>query len=222
MKIAILDSDYETGAKNTSSMIAKGVLESKIKIFRVCENRFPDMLNYDAFIISGSAACFDDKKAWIKSLIKLIKQLHKNKKPLLGICFGHQIIAHALGGKVIHGKEREFGYRKIRMTKCGKDSGLFSRIKNKFTCFEAHRDYVTKLPSHAILLAKNDCGIQAFNIGNSYGIQFHPEITPRLAVQVAKDKNLDVKKTRKDSKHYGRPVFRILNNFEKIVKEQNK
>ena len=66
----------------------------------VVDDIFPNHLDdYDGYLISGSAYGVYDDAPFIPRLIDLIQQIHQAKKPLFGVCFGHQIIAHALGGQ---------------------------------------------------------------------------------------------------------------------------
>lgn len=215
-KILIFDADYDIGEDNTALMIKEG-FSKKIEIVRVCDNEFPISMDYDGFVISGSAASFDDNKKWIRKLTSLIKQIHEKNLPLLGICFGHQIIAHALGGKVEHSHIGEIGYYPIHLTENGKNETLFSGINNPFVCFQYHNDIVTKLPDNAQLLAINQCCIQAYKIKNTYGVQFHPEITPELAVRIAKKEKRNIREMKLDAEEYGGQLLQLFANFEKNI-----
>ena len=71
-----------------------------LKIFDVVEGEYPSKRDeYDGYIITGSRLSVYDDEQWIADLEEYIRQLHKYQKPLIGICFGHQLIAQALGGK---------------------------------------------------------------------------------------------------------------------------
>ena len=89
---------------------------SKIDIYSVdiySDKNF-DESNFDAWIITGSAASVRDNFDWIELLKKKIIYAHKKSIPILGICFGHQIISKIMGGKVKQSKFREFGLAKVK------------------------------------------------------------------------------------------------------------
>ena len=102
------------------------------------------------------------------------------KIPVLGICFGHQLIAKLLGGEVRRGKG-EFGRTEVEVVR---DDPLFAGWGKREYVWMSHRDYVAELPDGAEVLAVSDKGyVAAFRIKGTlvYGIQFHPEVrhTPR-------------------------------------------
>ena len=73
----------------------------QFQTYEVQLNNYPlDIDECDAYLITGSKASSYDDEQWIHDLKKFIQSLNKNKKKLIGICFGHQIIAEALGGSV--------------------------------------------------------------------------------------------------------------------------
>ena len=75
--------------------------EIELDIYRVFEGDYPkDLAQYDGFISSGSLISVYDDEAWIKTYQQFINKLYEKKYKHIGICFGHQMIAYALGGKV--------------------------------------------------------------------------------------------------------------------------
>lgn len=98
--------------------------------------------------------------------------------PVLGICYGCQLIAHTLGGKVSHAQTSEYGKRDIRVLKANK---LFKGVPEKSVSWMSHTDYVSQTPAGFEILADTEagtCPVAAF--GNDekkiYGVQFHPEV----------------------------------------------
>ncbi len=137
----------------------------------------------DGWIITGSEySVVDDDYPWLESLEKAVREAIKQKKPMLGICFGHQLIAKALNGKVWQNPHGwEVGGCTVQLTEAGRLSPVFEGLPKKFPCAETHRDAVLELSDGCIELASNSMGIQAFQYGNSvFCVQFHPEFTQEI------------------------------------------
>lgn len=132
-------------------------------------------------IITGSHAMVTDRQLWMEKTAAWIRQLVEAQTPLLGICFGHQLLAHALGGVVgDHPNGPETGTVTIRLEPTAADDPLFKKSPLEFFGQASHQQTVLSLPQNAILLARNDFEKHhAFRIGRcAWGIQFHPEFTP--------------------------------------------
>jgi GMP synthase (glutamine-hydrolysing) len=96
--------------------------------------------------------------------------------PVLGICYGHQLITHTLGGKVESAEIREYGKTEVEITG---DYKLFEGIEGKKTCWMSHTDYVSEVPAGFKIIAHtNECPVAAMvnQEKNIYGVQFHPEV----------------------------------------------
>ncbi len=144
-------------------------------------------------VIFGGSSDFDfhggrDKKdpARLMSLIilsrtkNLVSYALAEKIPLLGICYGHQLIANMYGGEVRNDKgQSKFGSYEVQLTDEGKRDILFKNLPESFVTQYAHNDSVTKLPEGATLLASSHgCHFSALRYGTSaYSVQFHPEVT---------------------------------------------
>ncbi|ADQ46139.1 GMP synthase, large subunit [Caldicellulosiruptor kronotskyensis 2002] len=104
------------------------------------------------------------------------KELFEKGIPILGICYGNQLIAHIMGGKVSRALFREYGKTHI---KYDITSPLFSGIPEHSVCWMSHTDFVEKLPEGFKALASTEnCSIAAFgdDTRKIYGVQFHPEV----------------------------------------------
>jgi GMP synthase (glutamine-hydrolysing) len=100
-------------------------------------------------------------------------------RPVLGVCFGHQLVAHALGGRVERNpRGREAGTGEIRLTDAGRRDPLFAGLPPVLEVQQTHTDHVASLPDSAEVLAVNDfTPVQAFAVGDLMRcVQFHPEL----------------------------------------------
>lgn len=152
-------------------------LDAKTRVYKISDGHFPPLLTgldwaYDGVFISGSQTSVYDDLDWIRDLTSWLRDLHRADVPVLGIYWGHQLLAQALGGQVVDMGEHELGYRTVHQRG---DDPLFAGAPVSFTAFQTHSDQVAELPAGAVELARNDRGIQAFRVGASYGVQFHPE-----------------------------------------------
>lgn len=140
--------------------------------------RVASLTDADLVIVCGSTARVDDDRPWISQLERTVRTILDHDTPVLGVCFGHQLVANALGGTVESLPARSAGYRDITRTTHGATHPLFTGLSNRFTAFLWHRDHVTALPPDAVTLARNETGIQAFasRTHPAMGIQFHPEV----------------------------------------------
>src|SRR5437588_6466381 len=115
------------------------------------------------------------------------------KPPVLGICYGLQLIAHGLGGSVQASASREYGYARLKVI--DSSSRLFSGLPREMDVWMSHGDQVTALPKDFIVTAETEGAINAFeNSGRGiYGLQFHPEVahTP-LGAQIRRNFLFDI------------------------------
>ncbi|MGA3020851.1 MAG: glutamine-hydrolyzing GMP synthase [Candidatus Micrarchaeales archaeon] len=104
------------------------------------------------------------------------KRILESGFPILGLCYGHQLIAHLMGGKVKKGKKGEYG---ISFMKIRKSSEIFRNLKKSGKVWMSHRDSVYELPrDFEVLACTENCPIAAYRSLKSpiYGLQFHPEV----------------------------------------------
>jgi GMP synthase-like glutamine amidotransferase len=144
-----------------------------VDILRIdLEEKVPDAREYQVIASLGSEfAAFDDSVPFIKRESQLIRQAAEHDVPFLGLCFGGQLMARVLGGKSFRAARSEIGWLPVRT----KDAELIP----EGPWFQWHFDSFT-LPPGAKLLADTEVGPQAYVIGKSLGLQFHPEVTPEI------------------------------------------
>ena len=128
---------------------------------------------------AGEYAAYDDWP-WMPRLLGLVQEATASGVPTFGSCWGHQVIARALGGTVVHAPDQaELGSGIVTLTDAGQRDPLLRGFPNEFRVNMGHHDRVTELPPNAIELAYNDSQRnQAFKIRNKpvYGTQFHSEL----------------------------------------------
>lgn len=131
-----------------------------------------DVAHYEALIFSGGPS-----SVYAEDAPKFNADLLNFEKPILGICYGHQIIAHTLGGEVKPGEVKEYGVAKIDIENL---DGLFTGLDKQETVWMSHGDSVKTLaPNFKITASTPDCPIAAveWTERKIYGIQYHPEVT---------------------------------------------
>ena len=143
----------------------------------------PELTNYDAVIITGSHSMATDCEPWSERLLPHLRSLHQTKTPTLGVCYGHQLIAKALGGEIdFHPFGPQAGSTKITLTQAGKADELLGLSPQSFKVNAGNSQRITKLPPEAVLLAGNGFEPhQAIRFGDvMWGLQFHPEFNRRI------------------------------------------
>jgi len=147
-------------------------------IYNTFENYLPDTLSSnELYLITGSNASVYENREWIISLLNFIRTAHSQKVPLVGICFGHQAIAQALGGQVIR-SPKGWGTG-IRESLVNTQTALRYFPESKMLLHYNHHDQVVRLPAQAVNFATSDfCEFEGFTIDN-YILTFqgHPEYT---------------------------------------------
>ncbi|HEX6461061.1 MAG TPA: type 1 glutamine amidotransferase [Thermoleophilaceae bacterium] len=141
-------------------------------VFRIdIDSREVDARDYDLIVSLGSEfAAFDDLP-WIRREEVILREAMEHDVPVLGVCFGGQLLAKVLGGNAFRSDLSEIGWLPVRTH----DESLVPHGP----WFQWHFDSFT-LPDGAKLIAESDVGPQAFIIGRSLGTQFHPEVTPEI------------------------------------------
>lgn len=138
----------------------------------------PGPSDADGFIFTGSSSSVTERSPWMLRAEELIRGIASAGTPLFGICFGHQIIGQALGGRVAkNGRGREIGTVDVRVVAHEPRDPVFDGIGDRFRANHAHVDSVVELPPGARLLAETDLEpYAAFSVGATIKcVQFHPE-----------------------------------------------
>lgn len=161
----------------------------KYRYYQVQQGELPkDTGECDAYLITGSKAGVYDSLPWIASLQRWIADFHQQRAKLIGICFGHQILAHSLGGEAAKsGEGWGVGVHTTNLLVDDKQINNSASTQSNRYCegsplrlLHSHQDQVQKLPPQAQLLASSDfCQNAAFKIDDRVlSFQGHPEFTP--------------------------------------------
>lgn len=134
----------------------------------------------DAWLCTGSKYSVYDKDPWIQNLATFIRSL-KDEKPFVGICFGHQLLAQAMGGDVAKASQGwGAGVLKVELLK---QEPWMQPPQKEIRIHHMHQDQVQKLPQGSVVLGRSEhCEVGMFRVGDSMlGIEGHPEFTPEFS-----------------------------------------
>jgi GMP synthase (glutamine-hydrolysing) len=174
-----------------------GAFRKQVKVIDVQNgDKLPEPSEYEGIIISGAHEMVTDHHDWSEKTAEWIKSAVAKEVPLLGICYGHQLLAYALGGRVDnHPFGAEIGTVEVELTDAGKKDPLFKTLPKKFTAHATHTQSVLKLPEGCVVLAGNGYEpIHGFRYGkNAWGVQFHPEFDSFIMEQYAEHQKHKIK-----------------------------
>ncbi|WP_233161295.1 MULTISPECIES: glutamine amidotransferase [unclassified Achromobacter] len=155
---------------------AAGLDDADVRIVAVHLGERPDApRHYRAALITGSPANVTDRAPWGEDTAQWLRQAAQEGLPMFGICYGHQLLAHALGGRVDYNPAgREIGTRQLE---CVADDPLLEGLPRAFPVQTMHEQTVVDLPPGAQVLARSAMdGRQLLRLGpNIVSTQFHPE-----------------------------------------------
>lgn len=145
-------------------------------------DRLPRREGFAGVIVTGSAAYVTERAEWSERSARWLHEAAHAGLPVLGICYGHQLLAHALGGEVADNPAgRESGTIHVDLQPPASADPLFSRMPPRFVAQSSHVQTVLRPPSGSAVLASSERdGCQAFRWGErAWGVQFHPEFATR-------------------------------------------
>lgn len=143
----------------------------------------PDPDPYAAAIVTGSPAMVSERRSWSEAAAAWLREAVARGLPILGVCYGHQLLAHALGGHVdYHANGREIGTVGIERLPAAADDALFAAAPLRFAAHASHQQSVLAIPDGAIVLARSahDPHHALRYAPRVWGLQFHPEFSVEI------------------------------------------
>ncbi len=150
--------------------------------------------SYDAVVMTGSPLSVTAPEDWMKRAADDLMAAAARKVPVLGVCFGHQLLAWAHGAHVVKNPQgRETGTVEVTLTPEGEADPLFRGLPKRFAAQATHEDVVDRVPEGVTLLARNaNTLLQAAAFGpHVRGVQFHPELhadAMRMLIETRKER----------------------------------
>ncbi len=148
----------------------------------------PAPSSFDAVIMTGSKASVNDRAPWMPEAERWLRGAVDRGTPFLGVCFGHQMLAHAFGARIApNPKGLEIGTVEVALNEEGRVDPLFAGLGTAIHAHQTHEEMAVELPPGVRLLASNACTpVQAIAVGPwARGVQFHPEMTEEIVREAA-------------------------------------
>jgi len=183
MQIGLLECDDVVGRfahikGGYREMFAALLPEARFSYYEVHRGQLPQTpAECEAWLCTGSQYSVYDERGWIETLSAFIRQLKEAQSPFVGICFGHQMLAHALGGEVAKSRHGwGVGILKVEILK---QEPWMQPPLAELRIHHMHQDQVQRLPPGAVVLGRSDhCEVGMFRAGETMlGIEGHPEFT---------------------------------------------
>ncbi len=183
MKIGLLECDHVAEkfvdiSGTYPEMFAALLPAIEFRIYDAFNGEFPESIDdCEAYMSTGSGFSVYDEIDWVLQLKEFVFQLFKNQKKFVGVCFGHQMIAEALGGKVLkYEKGWNVGIHPFEILT---EESWMDPFQKKFNLLMMCQDQIVRMPANSKILAQaDDCSVGMFKVENSMlGIQAHPEFS---------------------------------------------
>ncbi len=147
----------------------------------------PDLREFDGVVVSGSPASLTHPLPWMENAVELIRQAAETAVPLLGVCFGHQLVGVAFGAPTVSAPDDgEHGTYSIALTEAASQDPLFAGTPEQFSAQLTHYDQVDPEAISfsnglRVLASSPGCAVQALAAGpHIRSVQWHPEFSPKI------------------------------------------
>jgi GMP synthase-like glutamine amidotransferase len=179
----VLQHDLDTGPGLIASWLSDRSIDADVVLVPE-RDALPDPAGYALVVSLGSERSAAEDLVWLATEASLLREAHAAGIPLLGVCFGAQLLARALGGRVNREAVCEVGWRTVR--------SLVPALVGEGPWLQWHFDTLEP-PAQAEVIADSDAGVEAFVWKRSLGVQFHPEVTTEIVADWtrANDSKLD-------------------------------
>lgn len=188
----------ETFGDFDSWFVARLAGELNLQVVDVTADVLPGKpTDWDGVVVTGSPAMVSEREPWSERTGEWLAAAVQAEIPVLGVCYGHQLLAHALGGEAGYNpRGRETGTHEVELLDAALDDPLFKGFPSRFPAQLTHRQSALKLPHNAVLLARNEYEPhQAFRVGPcAWGVQFHPEFSAEIMRAYLKVQAPDLRK----------------------------
>jgi GMP synthase-like glutamine amidotransferase len=195
MRIQLIEHDPEDFSRTNISLWAaeKGY---RVNQTYVCNNEdLPPVDSFDwLMVMGGSQQAWDEGATpWLQEEKAFLSDTLAAGKIILGICFGAQLLAEALGGKLFPNPQKEIGWHEVSLTRQGQESFLFQNVPSDFVTFHWHSDHFSLPRSCTRLAGSKATENQAFVDKDRplVGLQFHPEYTRDMVRYYASEHSQD-------------------------------
>ena len=170
---------------------------SRVQVVSVdAGEQLPDTDQVAGVVITGSPAMLTDGAPWNDVAAAWLRAALAVQLPVLGICYGHQLLAYACGGLVgYHPAGREIGTVQVELTDAAGSDALLGDLPNLFPAHTTHSQSVLVLPENAVRLARSDHDDNhAFRVGAcAWGVQFHPEFDEEIMKTYVRERSADLR-----------------------------
>ena len=176
--------------------------------------KLPEARAVPAALVTGSPAMVTEQEPWSVATERWLREFVRTGRPLLCVCYGHQLLAQALGGRVDYNPAgSELCTVRVELTEAGRRSPVFAGLPGELAVHASHSQSVLELPPGATLLARNAHDAhQAFAVGaRAFSVQFHPEFDADILRGYAAERAegaraQDIASAARDSEH-GRAIL---------------
>jgi GMP synthase-like glutamine amidotransferase len=139
------------------------------------------LAEYGGVVVLGGEqnVCEQDRDPYLAGELDLLAEWLAGGRPALGVCLGAQLIAQAAGGRVVRAGERELGWLAVEALGEAAADPLLGFAPAGFTALQWH-SYAVEPPAGAVALARSPVCLQAYRLGEAWGVQYHPEVTEQI------------------------------------------